>query len=454
MVGNGFIRRFDDWLNPVLVKEMRQSLHSRGILLLAGGLAALEMFGLFLVIQSGARPNREAGWAFFIGSIVLFGFCLILLATVYCGRFAKERRAEELDLMNITTLSPWQLVRGKFCSAVVVEAQLFAVALPFMVISFYLCGPGMGWILQIAFLLFFSAWPLFLLGLLIGSFGKRGLVALFFFFICCIFVSQGIVIGQGTVFREQIRVNYYALFWIVLFLFMATVAAVAPAGSDRMRPLRLFLLIAAFGVIPGYRLIGGGSGDGFLRDWGASWILVATVAAYLAAIEGREPGRRVLAELPFSPVLRPFRLLVSSGASSGLLFSLVLAAAGIGVAGIGGGLPEPELISGFGYALFYAGGALWLRRFIGGFFPRFNGFAALCVVLAMFAFLPVLLGGVLNPEFWQADAAPWFLRTSFISLRFKGEGMVWTGLAAGSVGLLLNAGPVVAWFRLASGEKK
>lgn len=35
----GFFRKVDDLLNPVLVKEVRQSLHSRSIQNLLGGLA-------------------------------------------------------------------------------------------------------------------------------------------------------------------------------------------------------------------------------------------------------------------------------------------------------------------------------------------------------------------------------------------------------------------------------
>ena len=111
----GFFRKVDDLLNPVLVKEVRQSLHSRSIQNLLGGLALLELGILFLLVQSSEENIGVVDFAFSIG---LLAIILWILIAFCCRRFEMERRREAPDLIHITQLSARQLIAGKFWAAV------------------------------------------------------------------------------------------------------------------------------------------------------------------------------------------------------------------------------------------------------------------------------------------------------------------------------------------------
>lgn len=439
----GFFRKVDDLLNPVLVKEVRQSLHSRSIQNLLGGLALLELGILFLLVQSSEENIGVVDFAFSIG---LLAIILWILIAFCCRRFEMERRREAPDLIHITQLSARQLIAGKFWAAVLLEVQLFAVVLPFLMISFYLRGPEMGEILKVAALFFFGAWPVLLLGLLVAGFGSRWSVGVLFVLTFPVFLmSLALSAPSSDYFPDDFSwLPYYGIFWLSLILFCAAVAVAGQPGSNRIRPLRLALGLAALGILPGFVLLSGYYEGNFFGQWGTVILLFAGVVALVAALEEEAPGRRVLAELPERGPWRVAVLLFSDGAGSGLVFALLLAVVGIGICGW-----REQMVSGVGYLFFYAGVALWLRRHLRLLQIRYGGGAALLMVLIVLVLLPIIVTALTDLKWLEHSTTPVLLLPSIFSMHFDDSLAFGTGIVGGGIGLLLSGGLLLRWFRLA-----
>jgi len=99
-----------DGANPVFDKEIHAELFSQGTLMLRlvvqlSILLALPLMAVLLFII----PNY-AGW--YIGYVVVFN---VLVSPVFtAGTVCGERERQTLDLLLTTTLTPWQILSGKF----------------------------------------------------------------------------------------------------------------------------------------------------------------------------------------------------------------------------------------------------------------------------------------------------------------------------------------------------
>jgi hypothetical protein len=114
-----------DGQNPVYDKEMRSELFSQGTLMLrvvimVSMLLAIPMMAACLFIFPTWAP-----W--YISYVVLFN---MLVGPVFsAGSVTSERERETLDLLLVTTLSPWQILWGKLISGLRVSSVLTALLL-------------------------------------------------------------------------------------------------------------------------------------------------------------------------------------------------------------------------------------------------------------------------------------------------------------------------------------
>ena len=101
-----------DGANPVFDKEIHAELFSQGTLMLRlvvqlSILLALPLMAILLFYA----PNY-AGW--YIGYVILFN---VLVSPVFtAGSVCGERERQTLDLLLTTTLTPWQILWGKFAA--------------------------------------------------------------------------------------------------------------------------------------------------------------------------------------------------------------------------------------------------------------------------------------------------------------------------------------------------
>lgn len=138
--------RFSRWRawepNPMIVKELRQSVRSR---FLAGSVALLLVAMFFTSVVCLARSNFYgtglAGLSICRDSLlILTGAALFIIPFHIAGRLALERQESNLDLIFATALSSLQIIRGKFLAGAYLAIIFFSVCMPFMMFATTLGG--------------------------------------------------------------------------------------------------------------------------------------------------------------------------------------------------------------------------------------------------------------------------------------------------------------------------
>ena len=142
-----FADRFNDRLNPLLVKEVRQALKGRLFLITF----ALLLLGAWCVSVFGVNSAGDAiywqssPWLLGAYVIVLQIAVLAFVPTMAFRSMQAETEFNTWELVCITTLSPRRLVAGKLGCAVVQTLLLCSVIAP--CIAFCSLLPGFDWML-------------------------------------------------------------------------------------------------------------------------------------------------------------------------------------------------------------------------------------------------------------------------------------------------------------------
>lgn len=407
-------RDWSDWLNPVLVKELRQYFHNYGILAVMGVMLVVQLL-LLVVMQYQVSESKDE----FIGSgAVMFGMVaagMALAAFLVCAvgsllRFTAERRDRELDFSFISTISPNRIIWGKLLGAFVMTVFVYALCLPFMVIAYFLRGIAMSDMLLAALAILPAVLIAAQLGILVGSAGKRWLIGAYFlgmsvFGIFCLvfFAAFSAMFVSQSGSTAALVLLWYVVCAILLGLFYAlSVAAVSSRQANRMLPVRIFLL-CALAVMP---LLGGGIAwmsdgrlglvQGMLFTFVVGGAFIAGICATLAAFERHDPGERVRRGWPRNPAGRFACFLVSSGAWGGVALAMLIV---LGMAGASAGLYTMDPDAGRAgllwcsvacYLLFYANIAVWASVH----WKALPGWCFWAFGMILFVFVPLLFCGL------------------------------------------------------------
>lgn len=160
---DAWCERWGEWFNPVLVKETRQAIHSRGYFI--AFLAMLLLCWLFSAIQIRSVGKMliyaEYGQEFFAGYIIVLlgALCLVVPVSTFQS-VVSEFDGQTFELLAITTLTPQRIVIGKLKSAIVQMGAFYSAAAPFLCFTYLLEGisvPGILLALIVSFLAGLSA---------------------------------------------------------------------------------------------------------------------------------------------------------------------------------------------------------------------------------------------------------------------------------------------------------
>ncbi len=122
---------FPDWLSPMAVKEIRQGLRGWLFLALFGALHLGLLLWCFT--QLGAENAADADALFWF----LFAAGLLGISLRGLNALHSERRDRTLELLQLTRLSAWRILWGKWC-AVLAQMFLFLTSmLPYGVLRYY-----------------------------------------------------------------------------------------------------------------------------------------------------------------------------------------------------------------------------------------------------------------------------------------------------------------------------
>ncbi len=130
---------FADWLNPMIVKELRQGLRTHGFV---WRFIVVQMAMVFIVAMSVAAQDNVGAR----GVITFFFWFIIAIPLVFIipnigtGAVADERIDHTLEPILLTRLSTWHILFGKWLALVAQAALLVVTVLPYLVIRYYVGG--------------------------------------------------------------------------------------------------------------------------------------------------------------------------------------------------------------------------------------------------------------------------------------------------------------------------
>ena len=190
----------EDGTNPVYDKEMRSEIFGQGTLMLRLAIQismvlAIPLMAIFLYIYRSMAPV-------YIWYVLVFN---ILVGPVFTsGTVTGERERQTLDLLLTTTITPWQILKGKLISGLRVSSVLTS----------------------------FLLWPVFLSLLMVPDFWKNFptiLAYLLIVFMTCMTTSM-VALFFSTVFHKS-STSLIATYLGILALFVVPLAANFFAGT-------------------------------------------------------------------------------------------------------------------------------------------------------------------------------------------------------------------------------
>ena len=359
--------RLDDWINPIVVKELRQVVRGRLVPLSL----ILYLVVLMLVMGIGitsiqSSTDMSAGRGILFGFIVVFAIvAFILIPSSLSFLLGLERNQENIDLVYITTLPAYRIISGKL-SAGLVQVLLFLFAvLPFMTTTYLLRGidiPTVFVLMSMALLVatLHIQWGLTVAVLPINRLfkGVLGLATLFLYFVSFFIFLQ----WAENVSRRGVSSSHAGGFWVgalvataiisftIVLLFLVSVALVKPASANRARPVRIFLSIT---WLVSYLAVAFFTTD---KDAPGVWAVLCLCVCFFVMFAGiserEELGHRVCRTIPNSFPRKQLAFLHYSGNASGIAWSILALAGTVILLFLSDIRDEEFLIVCLGLALF------------------------------------------------------------------------------------------------------
>lgn len=248
-------------LNPILVKEARQSLKSKQFVLTFGLLLLCGWVWSFvgLAIMGPEASYTGKGPEMLMGYVAILAFPLLVIVPFWAFRsLASEQEDRTYELLSITALHPRQIVAGKLSSAGMQMLIYLSAISPCLAFTYMLRGVAFPTVLLVLFYLSLGSLGLSLVGLLVGTLTSEkhwqvvlsvlSIVGLLWAFgmACslCSWVIWGMDLPVSTSEFWQWNaglltayVTYFAL------VFYAAVAQITFASDNRSTRLRVIMVV-------------------------------------------------------------------------------------------------------------------------------------------------------------------------------------------------------------------
>jgi hypothetical protein len=441
------IRRIDDWLNPIVVKELRQAVQGKFVyasllLLLTIQLASL---GLYIISNGDFAEQYDAGRTAFIFLLaILMAICLLFIPAYTAVRLAFERDTN-VDLLFVTTIKPSAIVWGKMFAALTITVLVFSACLPFMVFTYWLRGID----LPSIFILMASSFLVVTVAVQLATFvaciqAGRVLKILLSLFLLILFLQAYVVTLTWSVYELQSGVGSRMATWrfwgpacfvlmiaaaAIGLLFSLSVAMIKPVSSNRAMPVRLFvsgmwlLSFLASSIISYFQ-----RDNTPLSVWGIISVVVFAGGFFVSVSEREQLGARVARTIPSSWLRLPAFFLFS-GAAGGVAWSALMSlltymffsilTASSRTLRTGSSLKDIKIwIAGLAlYGLAYAMSALLARRYMLSRWvaSKYTWLVGL-LLLAAGCILPFLVGYMVAFGSFKkaADIGAWLVTNPFV----------------------------------------
>ena len=304
----------DNKINPIAVKEMRQAGRSRYITLLLQLYLLIELLITgFSLLTIDVNDLTSGGMEMFVPLMILLFIANLICVPVYTStRLAKEVR--ENDAMFSTTLTPMQIVRGKFLCGLFISLLLFSAAAPFVIITYLLRGLDIPQILLTLYWSFLTIQVFNCYGIVFGALNINKVLRAI---IGCImgFAIIGLLdnLPYGFSFISAVSSVDWESFFIVtlVFLFLGeafmTLAAclLSPISFNRMTRPRILTTASVFSLmIIALIYYAFTLSDVYLKVACAFTLVVTLVFLGIGLCERTMLSARQIQQIPRNPILR------------------------------------------------------------------------------------------------------------------------------------------------------
>jgi hypothetical protein len=339
-----------EWLNPLLVKEVRQSLKSRQFSITFTAVLCLSwLWSIAGIARLGPEVAYGAnGPEMFFGYYLILALPLILLVPYSAYRsLIAEREDNTYELVAITTLRPRQIVAGKLGSAVAQMAVYFSAVAPCLAFTYLLRGIDVPTIFWIMFYTFLASLGFSLCALLLATIAKEKhwQVMLAVLMVVVLFYA---FMGASEICRNLLRYSRLPFsssdFWLQNLIFLsfygstfallysAAAAQLTFTAENRSTPLRCAMLVqqilwvgwmgfALFRTLAENHNLGATVGPGCTLAMTVSVFYWFGMGSFMIG-EATELSPRVKRRLPVSSLGRAFLTWFNPGPGTGYLFVL------------------------------------------------------------------------------------------------------------------------------------
>ena len=333
-----YITKFDDCLNAILVKELRQTVRGKffwSIFLLYLVVICLI---LFFALNEASRFNRFNGDAVASFLLIALYFIAGLLVPIKIGKKTSSEMGDATnELLYTTTMSSKSIVTGKFLCGSVIILMLYSAIVPFISLTLFMGGVDLRllFILLIySFLLSNLAviWHIFIALWAGANSGESsnvantvaGSIAHFICWIGSITFANGVIIEYSSSSKITSLLVYAVVFLIAYIfagglLFATSISKLEPETSNKMYGIRVAASVAW--------LIGTVITAFFEFEIVITWtVIVFIVLMLLSLILYSEPdlySNRIIEDIPNSMLERFFKFPFFTGVTNGICWIMI-----------------------------------------------------------------------------------------------------------------------------------
>ncbi|MGB7342656.1 MAG: hypothetical protein WBD20_00435 [Pirellulaceae bacterium] len=339
------------WINPILIKEARQSLKSRQFLVTFFLLLIASCLWTVLGVVSYSPDVYYVpkGNSFLIGYYLVMAIPMMGMVPLAAHRsLVAEIEDDTFEMLVITRLSSMRIVMGKLNSAVLQMLIYFAAIVPCLAFSYLLRGVSLPMIAAMIVATFFTALLVTCFALMLSTlaFNRAGqtiallvvlAVILFAEIMCFAFIVDGLL--QSADDDIYLGVAAYVIVGIscmVLFI-KAAAARIAPISENRSTGLRLTMFAQQLVWISVMAIAAMWYSDYEPINFGSMvlagyWLVMGAVMM----AESAELSPRVQRSLPSTAAGRSFLTWFNPGPATGYVFAVTTGCVGIGALGVFG----------------------------------------------------------------------------------------------------------------------
>jgi len=458
------------FLNPIVIKELRQTVRSQYLLSIVFSCLFLQLLvsGIYLsnsdLIIDAARGAGSSLFAFLFG---VLGFVSCVFIPVYIlARLGRERSGYNLDFLYVTTLTPGAIVRGKFFSSLIVSLMLFSLSAPFLTLTYFLRGISLPVIFMSLYILFLVNALLIQGSIFFGSlfapnrkfyriqtvlFALIVAACAFFFFN---FGVRGFFRHSGYFFNIKTMVLWATGIFVMIYSFSyaCSVSLLMPGSTNKSLPVRVTFTVIwiANGIIAGIFALAKSKSE-IIEIWAIPSLVFLGLLLLWVVSERESPGPRLRKSIPVKLLKRLAVSPFFTGSANGIIWIFILGIMTV----VCCFLFIPSFASSEGgrrilvFILYVSAysltGAYIRRKLFGDKIPYYQTWAIVLILMGFVVIIALVVSFLREIEVGSDDSQILFLPTAiaavFLEYEYINLGLIF-GLTWFAAALLIN----FSWF--------